>query len=74
MKPTNQRELEVFKVPEVSKFWCNKALVKQAVVALNSFLQVHDTTEQLSVRLRRDAGIDELDVECICHAKAPLIR
>ena len=74
MKPINEREFEVIKVPEVSEFQDMKAGVKQALVTLKGFLQVRDTKERLPVRLRRDAGMDELDVECTRIAKAPLIR
>ncbi|MDU8913430.1 hypothetical protein [Aestuariicoccus sp. MJ-SS9] len=74
MMPMNERASEVFDAPEKREIPGIKAHARTALATLKSALRVRDTPEQLPVRLQRDAGLDELDMECRRIARRPLIR
>lgn len=74
MKPANVGVFEVFEAPDVRADSGIGGRAKKALAAIKSFLAVRNIPDHLPARLRRDAGIDELELECRRIVRAPIIR
>ena len=74
MKPVNEKEFEIGKAQIAKMHSGPTILVKKYLTALKPLFQKRNDPSRLTARLRRDAGIDELDLERKKLARAPLIR
>ncbi len=74
MKPINESKFEVFEARDVREFLGISVRVKEDMAALKCFFYAGKARDNVPVRLQRDAGIDEMDMELRRIAKAPLIR
>ena len=74
MKPINENEFETCYAPIVGEHIGIGWRAKMGLSALSRVFWLRYDTERLPARLRRDAGMDELDIERKRLAKAPLIR
>jgi hypothetical protein len=74
MKPVNENKFETCNAPIIGE---HLGIVWRAKAGLAAFSQLfcqRYDAHRLPARLRRDAGMDELDTERNRLAKAPLIR
>lgn len=74
MKPINENEFEIRKAQVARKHLGLFSVLKNCSVAIYSLFQTGNDPTRLTARLRRDAGIDELEIERKRLVKAPLIR
>lgn len=74
MKTINERGFEICQAPTI---WHHLRITYHAeryLAAIKGDFQNRDAPDRLPPRLRRDARVDELDIERRRIAKAPLIR
>ncbi len=74
MKPIDKQEFEPLETPPARREFTPFALAYRFQRALKWAFDPCFDLNGLNGRLRRDAGIDELELERIRLAKAPLIR
>ena len=74
MKPINAREFEVWKGPVIRKHLGLDIYVMRLLAAARKSFRICIDPDRLPLRLRRDAGMDELDIERKRAAKTLLIR
>jgi hypothetical protein len=74
MKPINEREFAVYETPVTGEHLRVLARATRGLAALSGVFRIRDDPDRLPARLRRDAGLDELDIERRRIATAPLIR
>ena len=74
MKPINEREFAVYEAPVTGEPLRVLARAWRRLAALGGVFRIRDDPDRLPARLRRDAGLDELEIERRCIARAPLIR
>lgn len=74
MKAIKEQEFGSCEVPVRPKTVDLNVLANMSLKALNALFGDRDISERLPLRLRQDAGMDELDIERRRVARAPLIR
>jgi hypothetical protein len=74
MKPINENEFEIWNAPIIGEHLGIVLRAKTGLAALGGIFRLRYDMEGLPARLRRDAGMDELDIERKRLARAPLIR
>lgn len=74
LKPINEKEFEMREAQVAQQHLGRIGLLEKCLAAIiPSFQSLNDPTH-LTARMRRDAGIDELEIERKKLARAPLIR
>jgi len=74
MKPIDEREFAVCEAAFTPEHLRVVARAKKALASLSGVFRTRDDPVRLPARLRRDAGLDELDIERRRFGRAPLIR
>jgi hypothetical protein len=74
MRPIIEREFQTCEAPVIRNHLRVQNCAKRCFAAIQSIFQIRDALDRLPPRLRRDAGLDELDIERKRIARAPLIR
>ncbi|MCV2869682.1 hypothetical protein OEW28_13690 [Defluviimonas sp. WL0002] len=74
MKPVNLQELQICDAPFAQQKMGFVERVKASLAVINRTVRPRHGTDRLPARLRRDAGLDELELERTRMAKSPLIR
>ncbi|MFD1196294.1 hypothetical protein ACFQ3C_16610 [Seohaeicola saemankumensis] len=74
MQSIDQRDFEVCRARAIRAHAGINDVVNRCLTALHIVIQFFDTPHQISPRLCRDAGLNELDIERDRIAKSPLIR
>ena len=74
MKPINEKEFTTCKASIIPEPLGVVGRAGTCLAALGRVFRQRYDTDRLPARLRRDAGMDELDIERNRLAKAPLIR
>ena len=74
MKPINEQEFEICEAPSIRESVGVVARAKTGLAEISRVFRLRYDTDRLTGRLRRDAGMDELDIERNQLAKAPLFR
>ena len=74
MKPINENEFEIREPQVAGKTVGLLSALKYFSAAICTLFQTSNDATRVSARLRRDAGIDEREIEKKQLARAPLIR
>ena len=73
MKPINEKEFEMREAQVAQQHLGRFSLLEKCLAAINLSFQSRNDPTRLTARIRRDAGIDELEIERRKLARAPLI-
>ncbi len=74
MNYIDERKLEALKAPVSQSNFTFSEFGVRCLIAIERFFQPRFDLNCLNARLRRDAGIDEHDLERAAVTRAPLIR